>query len=95
MFVRVYLGKVWRVLGGRRPCSEQVVKQRRYGDAGRVPYTYQARWSSLVTDSNSVKSNHNEQVGLRRSEGGKSGREEEGRDVQETQFRRKHCFVLS
>lgn len=46
-------------------------KQRRRGDGDRVPYTYQTRWSSLVTDCNSVKSNHNQQVGLRWSEGGK------------------------
>lgn len=74
MFVHVYLRKTAMQRASSR------LKQRRYGDADRVPYTYQARWSSLVTDSNSVKSNHNEQVGLRRSEGGKSGREEEGRD---------------
>lgn len=62
-------------------------KQRCYGDEDRVPYTYQKRWSSLVTDCNSVKSNHNQQVGLRRSEeGGKRGGEGEGRDVQETRF---------
>lgn len=45
-------------------------KQRRCGDGDRVPYTYQTRWSSLVTDCNSVKSNHNQQVGLRWSERG-------------------------
>lgn len=81
-----------RQMAMQRACSR--FKQRHYGDGDRVPYTYQTRWSSLVTDCNSVKSNHNQQVGLRRSDGGKSGREEEGRDMQEKQFIWRRCFYM-
>lgn len=66
------VSREWFAGSQRQTAMQRAIrdKQRRYGDRGRVPYTYRTRWSSLVTDCNSVKSDHNQQVGLRRSEGG-------------------------